>query len=202
MAGRIITARHGCPHMDRTVNITAEEYGVWWGNYDLAGLAPGEEPPQSLIDLGAECQVVLSSTLPRAIETAAMVVKGARTVPQDALYVEAPLPPPPVPRLKLNPTRWGQVSRAFWFFGYAPNGIESHKEARARVRLIVDRLETYTATGQDVLLCAHGYLNWMIDGHIRQRGWQRVDREGQNHYWSWRAYRQKDPSASHPNTAE
>ncbi|MBB4659199.1 histidine phosphatase family protein [Parvularcula dongshanensis] len=189
MAGRIITARHGKPNLDRNVKITAREYGEWWSRYDEAGLEPGQHPPQSLVDLAAECEVVLCSTLPRAIETADAIVNGARIVPRNALFIEAPLPPPPLPFIKLSPTAWGRVSRAFWFMGYAPRGVESHRQAHKRVRRIADYLINEAQDGDDVLLCAHGYLNWMFDNHITKRGWQRIVHDGENEYWSYRAYR-------------
>jgi broad specificity phosphatase PhoE len=193
MAGRIITARHGKPNLNRDVRITAREYGQWWARYDESGLAPGEHPPQSLVDLAAECEVVLCSTLPRAIETADKIVDGARIVPRNKLFVEAPLPPPPVPWLKLSPTMWGRISRAFWFIGYSPGDTESHRGARGRVRDIADLLIEEASDGDDVLLCAHGYLNWMFDRHIRRRGWQRIVHEGENEYWSYRAYALAEP---------
>ena len=188
MAGRIITARHGKPNLNRDVMITAREYGDWWARYDESGLAPGEHPPQSLVDLASECEVVLCSTLPRAIETADKIVEHARIVPRNALFVEAPLPPPPVPWVRLSPTAWGRISRAFWFLGYSPGETESHRGARTRVRRIADLLMEEAKGGDDVLLCAHGYLNWMFDNHIRRRGWERIVHEGENDYWSYRAY--------------
>lgn len=194
MTGMIVTARHGRPNVDRSVKITAREYGYWWANYDLTGLAPGQEPPQGLIDIASEAEVVLCSTLPRAIETADRVVDGARIVPRDSLFVEAPLPPPPFfpDFIKLTPTTWGVISRAFWFIGYAPEGVESHYRARKRVRKVTKRLisEVEEARG-DVLLCAHGYLNWMIHRVLIRRGWELVDHQGGNDYWSHRAYRRK-----------
>ena len=195
MSGRIITARHGMPNMNREVRITAREYGRWWARYDESGLAPGEEPPQSLVDLASECEVVLCSTLPRAIETADKIVDDARIVPQDALFIEAPLPPPPVPWIRLSPTAWGRISRAFWFLGYSPKETESHRGARRRVREIADQLMERARGGDDVLLCAHGYLNWMFDRHIRRRGWERIVHEGENEYWSYRAYARRAPKA-------
>lgn len=208
MSGRIITARHGRPDVDRTVSISAKEYGTWWADYDLAGLAKDQSPPDSLCQVAADAETVWSSTLPRAIETAAWVTGGSRDVPQDPLFVEAPLPAPPVPLLKTNPVHWGRISRAFWFLGYAPNGVENHLAANRRVQLIIDRLIDQAATGGDVLLCAHGYLNWMIDGQIRRRGWARIAHQGGNDYWSWRAYLPKGqtegrviPTPSGPKTS-
>lgn len=193
MAGMIVTARHGRPHVDRSVKITARDYDGWWANYDRAGLAPGQTPPPGLVDIAANSDVVLTSTLPRAIETAAAVTQGRTTVPQDAMFVEAPLPAPTfIPGLiKLTPTTWGVISRFFWFFGFAPKGVENHTKARRRVVNIAARLikEASASGDPDVLLCAHGYLNWMIHQVMKKRGWTLVDHRGGNHYWSYRVYR-------------
>ncbi len=187
MIGRIITARHGRPNLSRDIRITAKDFGAWWAQYDESGLHPDEAPPQRLIDLSSKATTILSSTLPRAIETARHATRGEKEVPADPIYVEAPLPPPPVPLLKLSPTTWGVISRSFWFLGYAPGGVESHREAWARVDEIANRLADYASRG-DVLLYAHGYLNWMLDRKLRASGWRRAEREGGNHYWSWRIY--------------
>lgn len=177
--------------MDRSVRITAREYGEWWAGYDEAGLAPDQEPPEALIEVAAGCEVILCSTLPRAIETAAKLVDGARIVPRDAIYVEAPLPPPPIPFLRFNPTTWGRISRVFWFLGFAPGGAENHLRARRRVKAVAAKLAEFAANDGNVLLAAHGYLNWMLDGELKRRGWRKVDHVGGNDFWSWRTYQQK-----------
>ncbi|MEM9014047.1 MAG: histidine phosphatase family protein [Pseudomonadota bacterium] len=199
MTGRIITARHGKPNLSRDKRIFAHEYGDWWARYDESGLHPDERPPEALVRLAQNAETVLSSTLPRAIETARHVTGVARTAPSDAIFVEAPLPPPPVPFLKLRPGTWGVISRSFWFWGYAPKGVETHPQSWRRVRQISTRLAEIAENG-DVLLCAHGYLNWMIDHQLRRDGWSRVERSGGNNYWSWRIYEQ--PRAGISSEAE
>ncbi len=187
MTGRIITARHGRPDLSRDVKITGREYGDWWAQYDRSGLHPDERPPQGLIEIAGRAKTVLSSTLPRAIETAQQATDTAREVPADVMFVEAPLPAPPVPFLKLKPGTWGVISRSFWFWGYAPGGMEAHLETWGRVRKITARLADYAEQG-DVLLCAHGYLNWMIDRRLKKEGWTLTERNGGHRYWSWRIY--------------
>lgn len=199
MAGRIITVRHGQPDLSREVLISAREYGDWWARYDESGLVPGQKPPEALYELANQATTVMSSTLPRAVETAAEITKGSRHVPADVIFVEAPLPPPPVPFLRLRPGTWGVISRSFWFWGYAPNGIETHFGSWRRVAEIADRLKALSAEG-DVMLCAHGYLNWMIDRRLRREGWERTSRHGANNYWSWRIY--EDPNAATAENAE
>ena len=196
MTGRIITVRHGKPDISRDVRITAREYGDWWAQYNLSGLDPAEQPPESLLKATEHATHIICSTMPRAIETASMIVEEGRVVPQDSLFVEAPLPPPPVPFLRLRPGTWGVISRTFWFFGFAPDGSENHSAAWQRVHMIAERLIDLASEG-DVVLCAHGYLNWMIDSHMRKRRkWDRVDHQGRNHYWSWRAYELTAPEVA------
>ena len=201
MSGRIITVRHGRPNLSRDMKISAREYGDWWQRYDESGLHPDEEPPQGLIDIARDARTVLSSTLPRAIETAREITEGARDVPADPLFVEAPLPPPPTPFLKLRPGTWGVISRSFWFWGYAPEGVETHPAAWRRVGEIADRLGEYAAEG-DVVLCAHGYLNWMIDKKLRRSGWRMTESDGGHHYWSWRVYERADNGSAQQAAAE
>ncbi len=187
MTGRIITARHGRPDLSRDLRITAKEYGDWWARYDASGLHPDEQPPEKLIRLASGAKTLLSSTLPRAIETAEKTAAADRAAPADPLFVEAALPPPPVPFFKLRPGTWGVISRTFWLLGYAPEGVESHGEAWLRVREIAARLAERAGEG-DVVLFAHGFLNWMIDQRLRKEGWARVENDGGNYYWSWRVY--------------
>ena len=188
MSGRIITARHGRPDLCRRQRISAKGYGEWWKMYEKSGLVAEEGPPAPLVDLASGATTVLSSTIPRAIETAQHVTKNSREVPQDSLFVEAPLPPPPIPWLRLRAGTWGVVSRFFWAFGYKYPDTETNDEAWRRVGLAAERLIEEAQKG-DVLLCAHGYFNWMLDRHLRhKKGWERVAHYGENDYWSYRIY--------------
>lgn len=200
MTGRIITARHGRPNLSRDMTISSREYGDWWARYDASGLHPQEQPPPGLIEIGRRAKTILSSPLPRAVETAREVTGGGREVRADPIFVEAPLPPPPVPFLSFRPGQWGVISRAFWVLGYAPAGVETHGQAWKRVADIAALLAGFAKSG-DVLLCAHGWLNWMIDRKLRASGWRRTERDLGNHYWSWRIYEPARPAAGAGKTA-
>jgi broad specificity phosphatase PhoE len=167
----------------------AVHYGRWWATYDTVGLKENQNIPPALRALADESDVLLASPLPRALATAELLAPG-RTPIVDPLFREAPLPPPPVPVLRLKPKTWGVVARGFWFLGHAA-GQESRSEARWRAHEAVARLEEATAGG-DVFLCAHGYFNWMMDKVLRKRRWRRVEFRGANSYWSYRVYTPKD----------
>ncbi|MEO0613679.1 MAG: histidine phosphatase family protein [Pseudomonadota bacterium] len=188
MAGRIITVRHGKPALSRGVLISATGYGAWWDKYDESGLYPGQIPPTHLTHLAKNAAVVFSSIMPRAHETALALVAGEKPVEASPLFIEAPLPPPPWPDwMKLSPRLWGVISRLYWINGYGLPGMEDRAATWARVDEIIARLAAHTVEG-DVVLCAHGYLNWMISRRMATHNWTCTEHRGGNKYWSWRLY--------------
>ncbi len=186
--GWIITVRHGRPDMDRTLRLSSAEYEGWWADYNRSGLAPGETPPQRLVELSHDANYRLSSALRRAKETAGAISPG-HEIEANEVFNEAPLPRPPVAWLKLKPGSWGFVSRVYWFLGYSRGG-ESHLQAIVRANRAANELIKLAKTGGNVLLCAHGYFNWMINVALRMKGWKRTYNGG-HHFWAWREYSRK-----------
>ncbi len=182
--GSIVIARHGQPHADRTVRIDRSGYREWWAGYDLAGLHPDERPPEKLVALAGKADVIYASTLQRAIHTAQMVA-GGREIITDPVFVEAPLPPPPIWG-KRRPGLWGVYARAAWWMGMHEKG-ESRKEAEVRAEAAVATLTAQALRGQNVLLCAHGWFNRMMRPTLRAQGWREVE-DGGDRYWSYRRY--------------
>ena len=184
-AGTIVIVRHGRPHVNRKVRITAEQYLAWWEGYDLAGLAPDQEPPQKLRDLAQKADCIFASSLPRAIETAHAVAPG-RELTIDPVFIEAPLPPPPIPG-KRSPRRWGVYSRFSWYLGRHA-GLESRPEAELRAEAAVATLTARALRGENVMLCAHGWFNRMMRPVLRAQGWRCVH-DGGDTYWAYRIYK-------------
>jgi broad specificity phosphatase PhoE len=182
--GSIVIARHGQPHADRTVRIDHRGYRDWWARYDLSGLHPDERPPERLKDLARKSDVIYASTLARAIHTAEMVADG-RAVITDPVFVEAPLPPPPIWG-KHRPGSWGVLARAAWWLG-RHDGQESRQEAEVRAEAAVATLTAQALRGQNVLLCAHGWFNRMMRPILKRQGWREVENRG-DRYWSYRRY--------------
>jgi broad specificity phosphatase PhoE len=186
-SGAIILARHGKPALSRRVMLSARQYGDWWAQYEVLGLRPGQLAPDSLKALARKAGVVFASTRLRSIETATMVCDD-RPFEREALLIEAPLPPPPLPGwFKLPPTVWGFVSRfAWWWFNYH-GGQESRREAEVRAEAVADRLVALAAGGEDVLVLAHGFFNAMVARVLRRRGWRLTD-DGGYKYWGARHF--------------
>jgi broad specificity phosphatase PhoE len=190
-AGRaaIVLARHGRPALDRTPLLDWRGYKNWWGAYDEGGLAPDETPPEALLAVARDAHAVLASPLPRSRETAEAVAAG-REVVVDPVFVEAALPPPPIPGLKLRPGQWGVLARIAWWLGFE-GGLETRAEAERRAEAAVERilkdLAGEPAASRVVLVCAHGWFNRMMRPVLKARGWRCVV-DGRDGYWSFRRY--------------
>ena len=185
--GAIILARHGEPALSRKCLISASQYRDWWARYEVGGLLAGQTPPAALVVAAQGAGAIYASTRLRARETAAAVA-GEREVMVDALFIEAPLPPPKLPEwFRLPPKYWGVVARFWWHVFNHHDGQETRLQAEARAEQAAQALIARAATGQDVLVFAHGYFNHMVGARLKADGWRLVHNQGFK-YWSQRRY--------------
>jgi broad specificity phosphatase PhoE len=186
LPGAISLARHGEPALSRAVRFDAQGYRDWWARYEEGGIRDGQTPPGSLLELARGARVIFASTRRRAQESAEAVVAGREFI-RDPLFIEAPLPPPPLPRLfKADPKVWGFLARLSWWMGRS-EGQESRPAAQARAREAADRLVRAAETEGDVLVLAHGFFNYMVGVELKKRGWKLVENRGYR-YWSVRRF--------------
>ena len=190
--GVITLVRHGEPNISRKVRLSSAEYAAWWGRYEETGLRPGQSAPAGLRATARAAGLVLCSTRPRAIESA-RAVAGEREVEIDVLFIEAPLPPPHWPSwFKLSPRHWGVVSRFWWWFFNHHDGQERRKAAQIRADEAADYLMAMAQAGEDVLLIAHGFFNFMIGRSLKRRGWAMAENQGHKYWASRRFIRRAD----------
>jgi broad specificity phosphatase PhoE len=182
--GTIVIARHGRPNVDRRVLLDHHGYRAWWVNYDLSGLHPDERPPEPLRRLAEAADLIYASTLPRAMHTAELLA-GGRQVITDPVFVEAPLPPPPIWGRR-RPGAWGVWARAAWWMGRHEGG-ETRTAVEVRAEAAVATLTAQALRGQNVLLCAHGWFNRMMRPVLKRQAWREVEDHG-DHYWAYRRY--------------
>lgn len=187
MAGAVILARHGEPALSRRVVLSAAGYRQWWRRYEEGGLKVGQTPPAGLVEMVRAADAVVSSTRLRAIESARALAFG-RAFASDPLYVEAPLPSPPLPAwFKLPPRLWGVLSRTCWWFFDYHDGQESRAQAEARALRAADQLAAHASAGGEVVLVAHGFFNVMIGRALAAQGWGKTLDQGYG-YWSARRF--------------
>jgi len=187
--GRIIIGRHGRPDKDRELGprLTATQYLAWWASYEEASLKDnGQGPSKRLLEETGSAPFINTSIRPRAIQTAQAISQG-REVRQNAIFIEAPLPPPNWPDFwRFLPKRWNVISRVSWCFGFS-GGQESQKEARIRADEASDVLIAQAESGHDSVLAAHGWFNRMMRPELKRKGWK-CTYDGGDSYWSFRIY--------------
>ncbi len=184
--GSIVLARHGRPDTDKSRRLTSNGYYNWWCGYDESGLVASSTPPQNLLDEAARAHHIFASNLLRSQETAAAVANG-KPVLNDAVFTEAALPPPPFPAfIRMRPPMWDVWSRSLWWLGRS-GGFESRAEAETRAFAAVEKIDPIARTGENVLVCAHGWFNRMMRPALVANGWNCVY-DGRDDYWSFRRY--------------
>jgi broad specificity phosphatase PhoE len=193
--GAVVLVRHGEPALSRRMRLSAEGYRRWWATYEAGGLKPGQTPPDDLVAAVADADAVFSSTRLRSIESATAITRG-RAFEPDALYIEAPLPPPDAPDwLRLPPRWWGVVARIWWWLFDHHEGQETRREAERRAEDAAAGLEVRAARGERVVVIAHGFFNLMIGRALEARGWRRTLDQG---FRYWCARRFEPPLAKRP----
>ena len=188
--GAIILARHGEPALSRKCLLTSDQYRDWWAQYEVGGLRAGQTPPPALVAAAEGAGAIYASTRPRALETAKAAAAG-KEVMVDALFIEAPLPPPRLPDwFKLPPKYWGGVARFWWHAFDHHDGQETRRQAEKRAEQAAQVLIARAESGQDVLVLAHGYFNHMVGKRLKADGWRLVENQGFK-YWSQRRYEKR-----------
>lgn len=185
--GAIVLARHGEPAQSRKVKLNATEYRQYWARYEVLGILPGQTPPILLVEVVARAGAFVASTRLRSIESATALAAG-REFARDPLFIEAPLPPPNWPRwLKLSPPVWGFIARFWWWFFNHHEGQETRRQAEGRADQAALLLIDLASAGEDVVLLAHGFFNFMIGRALKRRGWRLASSQGYK-YWSVRRF--------------
>ena len=165
------------------------DYKDWWAKYELSSLKEGQKCPDALLQAVSDDAIILSSARKRAIETAGHLGRG-RAVKHDAMFNEAPLPPPRVAG-KMGPKNWNKIARLLWMMGHT-GGEEHVRDARRRAAQAADVLvrTAQSGEGRDVVLAAHGWFNRMLRPELKKRGWANVH-DGGDKYWSFRIYQKR-----------
>jgi broad specificity phosphatase PhoE len=186
-AGAIVLARHGEPALSRKVRLSAQQYREFWASYEVLGILPGQTPPQRLIAFVEKAGALVTSTRLRSIESAQRLA-GAREFARHDMLIEAPLPPPNWPSwVKLSPRLWGFFARFWWWFFNHHEGEETRAAAERRADEAARMLIGMAEKGEDVVVLAHGFFNYMIGRALKRRGWRLTLSEGYK-YWSTRRF--------------
>jgi broad specificity phosphatase PhoE len=175
----IVLARHGRPLVNDIAPIAGAELGRWVRHYDRCGIDRGTAPPDTLRRLAAAAGCVLSSDLPRSIESAAWLSDRAETHPE---LHEAALPDRIRISIRMHSGVCVALARVMWWLNLG-RSAETIADTRQRANRVADRLCLLAAEHQSMLVIGHGMFNRFVAACLRRRGW-RGPKMLPRDYWS------------------
>ncbi|WPD23157.1 MAG: histidine phosphatase family protein [Candidatus Electrothrix scaldis] len=183
----IAILRHGMPEPISEKPITASDFIDWIRRYNESGLSKTSHPSQAASAYAQACNVIVSSTLPRSIDSA-KTLDAEKLIISDKQFIEAGLPSANWRLLKMSPNIWAMIFRVLWLLGYA-NNSESLNEAKQRASQAADTLIQLAREQQKVLFVGHGIFNRLLAKELRNRDWSGPRSPGSTH-WSFGVYKQ------------
>lgn len=171
----IVLIRHGKPASAHNQKINASAYAKWVRCYNLSSLDP-QSKPTVLVPL-VDSYIIVSS-LKRASLSAS--VYGAVNIDEvQPLLREMDIPYYRLP-FSMKAWHWVLISRLLWFLG-KKGRFESFKEAKSRVILLADHLESIMLTESRVVLFGHGLIHYFLQRQLKKRGWLLLEKNSE--FW-------------------
>jgi len=164
---QIILIRHAKVDIDNTKKIDVQSLKKWVESYDNASIAVDSLPSEETVILAKKADVVVTSTLRRAIDSAKVL--GVEVHMQNALFNEATIPEIVISYLKLKPKSWLVILRVMLLLelGKKETSLKASKEQAKKAAI---ELETLAKEHNKVLLVGHGGMNWLIGKVLIKKG--------------------------------
>lgn len=173
----IILVRHGKPASATNEKTDIVGYARWLKRYKHSKVSESSKPSTTTSPL-VEGAFLISSDLPRAMHSCEIVTDKQPTC-IDSVFREMDVPWYRLPH-RFEPMTWVYISRLLWHLGFKGK-FESFKEAKQRIEVATDRLESKLSEEDTIALFGHGYTNRYIRKSLIKRGWQLVQKD--NNYW-------------------
>ena len=166
---QIILIRHAKVDIDNTKKIDSLSLQKWVELYDSAPIVSESLPTKDTITLAENADVVVTSTLRRAIDSAKVL--GVEVHTQNALFNEAAIPEIVIPYLTLKPKSWLVILRLMLLLGLGKKET-SLKASKVQAKKAAMQLETLIKEHDKVALVGHGGMNWLIGKVLVKKGWE------------------------------
>ena len=176
---KIILIRHAQVDIDNSKKVDSQTLQEWIELYDHAPIVKESLPTEITITLAQDADVVVTSTLSRAIDSAKVL--GVEVSEENSLFNEALIPKVSMPYLKFRPKTWLVILRLLLFVGLGKKDT-SFKASKTQAKNAAIHLETLTNAHETVTLVGHGGMNWLIGKALTQRGWIQ---EGKSGHGNW-----------------
>ena len=176
---QITLIRHAKVDIDNSQKIDSLSLQKWVSEYDTAPIHTESLPPKETVILLQSADVVLTSTLRRAIDSAKVL--GIDIDEQNKLFNEANIPEVNIPILKLKPKRWLVILRLMLLLGLGEKDT-SLKASKMQAKEAANKLLEFSTEHDHVVLIGHGGMNWLIGQVLMKEGWE-LDGKGSHENW-------------------
>ena len=176
---QITLIRHAKVNIDNSEKINAHALQKWVKEYDTAPIHDKSLPSDTTITLAKSADVVLTSSLKRAIDSASVL--GLEVYEKNDLFNEATIPEVSIPHLKLKPKVWLVMLRALLILGLGKKDT-SLKASKAQAKQAAQRLITLSAEHDHVVLVGHGGMNWLMGKELVKEGWVLEGKRSHEHW--------------------
>ena len=166
---QILLIRHAKVDIDNTKKIDVQSLKNWVESYDTAPIVADSLPPEQTVTLAKKADVMVTSTLRRAIDSAKVL--GVEVHMQNVLFNEAAIPEIVIPYLKLKPKSWLVILRLMLLLGLGKKET-SLKASKEQAKKAAIELETLAKEHNKVVLVGHGGMNWLIGKVLIKKGWK------------------------------
>lgn len=181
---KISLIRHGRSKCIDNYRITCKEFSAWVEKYDYNGVFEENSYPKETIEKIAAANIVFTSDLKRAIESANILNRRVEIISLPVFReTELPAPFAKIFGLKLNPKMWAVIFRCLWFIGYSKD-CESFSYAKKRAEKAAKILVEYAQEHQSVALVGHAFINMLIGKELRKMGWKGKRKTSAKHWLS------------------
>ena len=178
---QITLIRHAKVDIDNSKKINSLLLKTWIDAYDTAPIHTESLPSKETVALVQNANVVLTSTLRRAIDSAKVL--GVEVDEKNELFNEADIPEVNMPYVKLKPKSWLVILRLMLLFGLGKKDA-SLKASKKQAMLAVEHLLSLSEEHENIVLVGHGGMNWLIGKALVKKGWEL---EGKMSHENWGA---------------
>jgi broad specificity phosphatase PhoE len=179
LSKRIILIRHAKVDSDDSKKMDSHSLKKWVEAYDIAPILADSKPTKETVTLSKDADVVVTSTLRRAIDSASVL--GVEVYQSHNVFNEAGIPEVNIPLLKLKPKTWLVILRLMLIVGLGKKD-SSLKASKAQAKEATNRLMALVDEHNSVLLVGHGGMNWLLGKELVREGWEL---EGKRSHENW-----------------
>ncbi|MEM6404318.1 MAG: phosphoglycerate mutase family protein [Cyanobacteria bacterium P01_D01_bin.116] len=181
----IYLVRHGKPTVSLKEKINGNQFLDFLKRYDAAGIASESIPPENLIAIVQNANIVFTSNLNRTIHSATILQPQVQPI-SNSIFREINCWRNFSRTIKLSALGWAVISRLLWELKISPiteSPVATRQRAKQAAELLIQEYHNHGS----VVLIAHGGINTFIAKELRLLGWE-GSRNLNNQHWGCTEY--------------